>query len=603
MLINKSGLACQQGGFSLIEIIIAIAIFSIIIAGGLTGFIPVLNQNRQSNEIVEANRLAEEGLEAVRSIRNRDFNLLSAGNKGIGISSNLWDFSGTSDITDKFTRQISITAANRDASGTLITSGGTTDPDTWLIKSLISWNYSVGNPKQFSLETILTNWRKNIGVDYNGLIVYSDGTTKPPWRTYNTNSNAFSTEATLPNLVGSPRNFVIRTSPQKIEAIAGTVTSSGVLYIYCFNGTTWTQDWSATVGGTATTRRFDIAYENTTGNAVVLYSTNTATTNELNFRKKLGASSCGSSSWDSATAFNPLRTSGVVQWVKMASNPKNNLITTTWADSNSDLSASIWNGTIFQNEPSSVTESSLEVVSTSQDVDDFDLAYESISGDLMLVWSNSVGKNGTNGVRYRRCTGNSATCTWGSVTTPPTFTDDATNLDLTANPNSNEMVFASVGNAGSDLQIGYWSGSSWTNRANVDITSGTPLAGTKLVATGWLINGATTRYVVTYMDSGTVTGISWYTANGSGTPTKQTDFTATPAIGSPKKWVEIQMDPINHEQLMEIISDTNSDLFAKRLVMTSTSAFTWTNSDGGAALEVNLGQATVKPFGFAYWQK
>jgi len=246
-------------GFSLIEIIIAIAIFSIIIAGGLTGFIPILNQNRQSNEIIQANRLAEEGLEAVRSIRNRDFNLLSAGNKGVGISSNLWNFNGTSDTAGKFTRQISITAANRDTNGILVATGGTTDPDTWLIKSLVTWNYSVGQTKQFSLDTILTNWRKNISVNYDGLIVYSDGTTQPPWRTYTTASDAFGSESTIPNLVGSPRNFIIRTSPKKTEAIAGTVTNSGILYIYCFNGTTWTQDWSVTVGGTATTRRFDIA--------------------------------------------------------------------------------------------------------------------------------------------------------------------------------------------------------------------------------------------------------------------------------------------------------------------------------------------------------
>ena len=287
-------MSINTSGFSLIEIIIAIAIFSIIIAGGLTGFIPVLNQNRQSNEIIEANRLAEEGLEAVRSIRDRDFNLLSAGNKGIGVSSNLWNFSGTNDVSGKFTRQISITAANRDVGGTLINSGGTTDPDTWLIKSLITWNYSIGDTKQFSLETILTNWRKNIGINYDGLVVYSDGTTKPPWRTYTTDSNIFSAEETLPNLVGSPRNFVVRTSPQKIEAIIGTVTDSGTLFIYCFNGTTWTQDWSATVGGTATTRRFDIAYETNSGKAVVLYSTNNSNTNELNFRTKSGSSSCGS---------------------------------------------------------------------------------------------------------------------------------------------------------------------------------------------------------------------------------------------------------------------------------------------------------------------
>ena len=54
---------------------------------------------------------------------------------------------------------------------------------------------------------------------------------------------------------------------------------------------------------------------------------------------------------------------------------------------------------------------------------------------------------------------------------------------------------------------------------------------------------------------------------------------------------------------MFVVSDNNSDLFVKRLVMTSTPSFTWTNSDGGVSLETNLSQAIVNPFGFAYFQK
>ena len=601
MLINKSGLACQQAGFSLIEIIIAIAIFSIIITGGLTGFIPILNQNRQSNEIIQANRLAEEGLEAVRSIRNRDFSLLSAGNKGIGISSNLWNFNGTSDTTGKFTRQIYITAANRDAGGTLVPTGGNTDPDTWLIKSLVTWNYSIGETKQFFLETVLTNWRKPIPVviDYDAVIVYSDNTSFPRWRTYSTVNNTFGTETTMPAITGSPRNFVLKASPNNNELIAGTVSSAGVLYVYCFNGTNWTQDWSVTVGGTADTRRFDIAYEKTSGKAVVLYSTNT--TNEMAFRTKSGSATCGSANWNSAISYNPLRTSGIVQWVKLAPDQRSssNIMATIWADSASDLSAAIWNGTTFANEPSSVTESSLEVVSTSQDVDDFDLAYESLSGDLLVVWANSAGNNGTNGARYRVCTGGTTTCAWGAVTIPPTFKDDSTNLDLASDPVSNDIVFASIGDAGSDLQIGYWNGSTWTNRANVDTSAGTPLAGTKLVASGFLENGATSRYVVAYMDS-TGTSISWYVASKNGNPSKQKDFTPNSPIGNPKKWIELRPDLINQNTIMAIISDTNSDLFAKKLSMDASANFTWTEADSGSALELNLAQPIVKPFGFVY---
>ena len=163
------------------------------------------------------------------------------------------------------------------------------------------------------------------------------------------------------------------------------------------------------------------------------------------------------------------------------------------------------------------------------------------------------------------------------------------------------MVFASIGNAGSDLQIGYWNGTNWTNNANVDTSAQIPLAGNKLVATGWLTSGSVTRSVVVYNDSNT-TNLGWYVGNNN-TFTVQSDFNVSPAFARPQKWYEISINPKNKSQLMLTVSDNASDLSAKRLIMTAAPTFTWTNSNGGSALETNLGQPIVKPFGFAYWQK
>lgn len=591
-------------GFSLIEVVISVALFAIIAGGGISGMIAPLSSNRGSGEINKATQLAQEGLEAVRSIRDRDFANITSGTKGVGISSSLWAFSGTSDVTDKFTRIINIKNASRDSGGTLVASGGTTDLDTFLVETDVNWNYSAGDTRNVSMSTLLSNWRKIIATGgFDGLLVYSNGTTYPQWRSYSSTDNVFSAKSNMPSVVGSPRNFVIRTSPTKNEAIAALLSSNGNLYVNCFDGTSWTQDWTVTIGvGTTRTRPFDVAYETTSGDAVVLYSTNVATTNELNYRTKAGANGCGSGNWSGATAYDPVRTSAQISWVKMNNSPVSgsNKIGALWVDWNKDLSASIWDGSAFGNEMPTVGETNVEAVasvtagSTFPDVESFDLAYESLSGDLMTIWGTGVGA-AANGVRYRMFVGT----TWGSVTTPPTFADDATNLDLSANPNTDEMVFASIGNAQSDLQIGYWSGSAWTNRANVDTSSGTPLAGTKLVANGWLTSGSTTRYVVQYTDS-TGNGVSWYAGLGNSAPVAQTDYTTATLIAYPKKWIEIQQNPKNKNQLMSIISDTNSDLFARKLVMNVGPTFVWSEADGGAALETTLGQAIVKPFGFAW---
>jgi hypothetical protein len=442
----------------------------------------------------------------------------------------------------------------------------------------------------------------------DGVIFYGQaGNTMPQFRNYYSATSTFSTVAnTVSGEAGSL--FVIKTNPlsTKQEAVAGYV-KNGTLHVLCTDGTNWSEDWTQTVGGAELTRRFDIAYETNTGDVLVLYSQDSAGSNELGYRTKPGSSDCGVENWSGNTNLDPARTSGVVQWVKMASDRRasSSTIAAIWADSNSDLSAMVWNGTAWENEPAATLDTSLEVVAAAQDVDDFDVEFESLSGDLMVVWANSAGSNGVNGVRAATATwtGGTPLHAWGTPYAPPTFADDATNLALNANPDTNEMVFASIGNAGgaalSDLQIGYWSGTAWTNTGNLDSSCEMPSEGTKLVAAGWLTAGGTTRSIVVYNDA-SATNIGWYAGNG-GTFTKQTDAAPAPAFVSPQKRYDIQQDPVNKDRLILTVSDNNSDLFAKRLVMTSAPAFTWTNANGTGSLETNLSSTTVGGASFVFW--
>ena len=466
------------------------------------------------------------------------------------------------------------------------------------ISSNATWTQNSQRSGDSTVVTYLTNWQRMVTNAIGGFLIYGDTTTVPKFRSYATTTDTFGTESSGPTS-SSGQTFILRTSPTKNEVIAGFVTSSGVLNILCYNGATWSQEWTATVGGTGTTRRFDIAYETNSGDAMILYSSNVTTTNELTYRTKLGSVSCGSGNWSSATSLNPLRTSGTVQWVKMAWDRRtsSNLITAIWADSSSDLSAMVWIGTAWGNEPSAASETSLEIVAAAQDVEDFDVEYESLSGDVMIVWANSAGNNGVNGVRYRTCTGGTSSCTWSAVTTPPTFTDDATNLDISANPISDQIVFASIGNAGSDLQYGYWSGSAWTNTQNADTSCNVPTAGAKRVSTGWLVSGATARSIIRYADQGS-TAIDWVVGNAASF-TIQTDASQSPAPSN-SVYFDIQMSPKNPDELMLLTSNVNN-LYAKRLVMTAVPGFTWTNSDG-TIIETSLPQAINSPYSFSFWR-
>ena len=438
----------------------------------------------------------------------------------------------------------------------------------------------------------------------DGLVIYGQsGNTTPQWRTYSSTNNNFSSAAgTVSGATGL--QFIIRTSPTKQEAIAGYEDTSGNLYIMCYNGTSWSNEWSVAVGGTGTTRRFDIAYESNSGDVMVVYSTNAANTNELAYRTKSGSTGCGSANWSSATNIDAQRTSGAVLWVSLASQfaSSSNTIGLAWLDANGILSAMGWTGSSWSiAEPSSAFNTiALEYISTVGDMESFGIAVESNTGYIMVTWS----VNGTT------CTANSTTessscaryarytSSWSSPAYVPTVADRFTTMAIAANYSSNQILLAGIADDSQDLSLAVWSGSAWTGSANVDTSCATPAAGTKFVATGWLVSGANTYGVVTYYDSG-ATNVGWYTFDGT-TWTKQTDWSPTPAFGT-QKYYDIQVDPINKDRLIFTVGDANSDFFAKRLILSGTT-FTWSNADGGAALEANGSSASYEFFSFAYWR-
>ncbi|MEK7188008.1 MAG: hypothetical protein AAB691_04150 [Patescibacteria group bacterium] len=572
----------KQGGFSVVEVLLAASIFALIVTALLGVYLYGQESTALAGSRARASMLAEEGLEAVESIRDAGFVNLVDGTYGLATTSNYWNLSGTSNTIDIFTRQIAISAI---------------DDKRKHVTSTVTWQQNNQRTGIVQLVTRFTNWLAS-GLVPNHILIYGDGTTAPKFRTYDTSLNTFSAESSTVSSA-SGRSFIVRVSPTSSEAVAGLFTSTGELRVFCYDGADWTEEWTATVGGPVASRPFNIAYETDSGDVMVLYGSAATTTNELAYRTKLGTTGCGSGNWSGVNSLNPVRTSGLIHWVRMAWDRRagQNLIAAVWADANRDLSAMIWNGATWGNEPTAATETSLEIVSLAQDIEDFDIEYESLSGDVMVVWANSAGANGTNGVRYRTCTGGTSACTWNAVTTPPTFSDDATNLDISANPNTDEIVFASIGNAGSDLQFGRWSGSAWANTANADTSCSTPVAASKHVATGWVVDGGTTRSVVVYGDNNS-NAINWYLGNG-GTFTPQADITISPGGSNLRRTQFVEMNPVNKNQLMYLFSDSNNDLFAKRLVLTAPATFTWTNSDG-AALETTLPQAVNNPFWFSF---
>ena len=111
-----------------------------------------LGANYSASYSVERSKamlLAREGIEAIRSLRDDNFDGLSMGNFGISLSGQgkfitVTDYDITDDI---FTRQINLSS---------------TDSETWKVKADVSWTSITGSEASVSLTERLTAWRKAI---------------------------------------------------------------------------------------------------------------------------------------------------------------------------------------------------------------------------------------------------------------------------------------------------------------------------------------------------------------------------------------------------------------------------------------------------------
>lgn len=147
-------------GQSVIEVILAVAIFVIVISGVVVSILGVLGLNQGSGEEMVALEYAREGIDASRAIRNQGYsNLIDSSALGINNSSGTWSFGGSSNTFDKYTRVLKIEPVQRDASGNIVTSGGTVDSNTKKVTSTVTWQVSGLRNNSLALTSYLTNWQ------------------------------------------------------------------------------------------------------------------------------------------------------------------------------------------------------------------------------------------------------------------------------------------------------------------------------------------------------------------------------------------------------------------------------------------------------------
>src|SRR3989344_5005317 len=132
-----------QAAFSMIEVILASSIFAMIVVSFVGVFLYGQESTTLAGKRSSAVFLAEEGLEALKNIRDAGFANLTDGTFGLAISGGQWILSGVSDVNGIFTRQIMIS---------------TIDAKRKLVTSRVDWQQNLQRTGTISLASRLTNW-------------------------------------------------------------------------------------------------------------------------------------------------------------------------------------------------------------------------------------------------------------------------------------------------------------------------------------------------------------------------------------------------------------------------------------------------------------
>lgn len=139
----RAWLATKQPGFSLVEVILSSAVFGLLVTALVGAYLYGQESTTLAGNRARATLLAEEGLEAVRNIRDPAFVNLTDGTYGLTTTSNQWNLSGSSDTNGIFTRQVIVSSV---------------DSKRKSVTANVTWQQNPQRTGTVSLATRLTNW-------------------------------------------------------------------------------------------------------------------------------------------------------------------------------------------------------------------------------------------------------------------------------------------------------------------------------------------------------------------------------------------------------------------------------------------------------------
>ena len=360
--------------------------------------------------------------------------------------------------------------------------------------------------------------------------------------------------------------------PDELTAVLAETANEGQLFVRRWNGRRWTESsvpiatiQSQNVGE----RGFDIDYESQSGDALIVYSNNDS--NPV-FRTLVG----GRLSEPAPVFASPLGT-GTVLWVELVAEVGSDRVAMVALDDDQNLTATIWDGSTW----------TLPILLDTQIVEmrefrAFDAAWETLSGELLVVWGFSVFAE-----RARIATLD-ADGNWGfSIHSSAEAISSIVRLE--SDPTSDRIVTAfGEGRQDDDVVVAMWNGDAYVQTAEVTLQGA---FAQHSIDVGWI--GNTGRAFATWRDQG-----------GSGT-FMRAHFDNTWKIESEVSVVgvgaavqsEIRAVP-GTDRAEAIVLDATGSLFQFGITWNGNQSV-WTLENGGGAIDTGFDMmAPTKSFSF-----
>jgi hypothetical protein len=364
-----------------------------------------------------------------------------------------------------------------------------------------------------------------------GMIAYGEGVvTTPRYRLWT--GTAWGTEYSANDVGGVTNMVVLRSARTKDEKILGVLDKSGDINVQVWDGSAWgAVSEVTTVVADVDYRGFDIAYEDSSGDALIVYQNNV---NDPLYRVWNG------NTWSAAATLD-LPTAGIPVWIRMASKPGADEIIVMTLDKGLNVTAAVWSGSAWGNSIN------LEGAAESFAYSGIAIAYESTSGDAMVAWSDSA--EGSGGPQYRFWDGSA----WGAEATAPATGEEPLFIELDSDPSGDNIVMGAM-DAKNDVNVNAWGGTAWGT--NVEATAGAEFSGAKPADVGF--ESTSSEAMVAYSENGI--HILRYRTWSAGT---WSDELLGPDFSNDIQTVDVRPDPNSDAIMLGAVTDDSNLRAAK----------------------------------------